>query len=376
MTPLRTLFVWRRAAAISRKEIFHILRDPTTLAAALGLPVFMVLMFGFAIEFNVKNVALAVSDSDKTQSSRRLLDTFGSSDYFLLHGVASPHDAITDVAAERARAALIIPSRFEKDLWAGRAAEAQILVDGSDSSTVGPVLGYVGSIQTIASRRIGDFNPPNTYELRTRFLFNPELNSRWFVVPGLTAVVMSILSVLLTALTVAREWENGSMELLLSTPVQPLEIIVGKLAPYGVLGVIGVIFVYIVARMVFRVPFVGNLAVFGLGCLLFLVTYLALGLLISVVTRKQVIAMQVAQMVGMMPSTLLSGFVFPIESMPVFFQYFTMLLPARWFMQIARDTFLKGSSFLELGGSFLALSVICFVMIVMATRRFKRDIEP
>ncbi len=369
-------FVWRRVAAVSRKEVFHVLRDPYTLGAALVLPVFMVIMFGIAIEFNVKNVALAVCDSDQTQSSRRLLESFGSSQYFLLHGVVSPHEAVTDVSAERARAALIIPPRFEKDLFAGRGAEVQMLVDGSDNSTVVPVLGYVGSIQTIASRNIANFEPPVPYELRTRFLFNPELNSRWFVIPGLTVVVMSILSILLTALTIAREWENGSMELLLSTPVEPLEIIVGKLAPYGVLGIVAVAFVYVLARTVFGIPFVGNLAVFGLGCLLFLMTYLAQGLLISVVTRKQTVAMQLAMMSGMLPSNLLSGFIFPIESMPKFFQYFTMILPARWFMKIARDTFLAGSSFFELIGPFLALSLFCVLMIVMATRRFKRDLEP
>jgi ABC-2 type transport system permease protein len=369
-------FVWRRALAVARKEVYHILRDPTTLGAALVLPVFMVVMFGVAIEFNVKNVALAVSDSDRTQSSRRFLDTFASSDYFLIRRVASPHDAVTDVSAERARAALIIPPRFEKDLFAGRGAEAQILVDGSDNSTVGPVLGYVSSIQNIASQRIGDFDPIPPYEIRTRFLFNPELNSRWFVIPGLTVVVMSILSILLTALTVAREWENGSMELLLSTPVQPLEIIVGKLAPYGILGIIAVVFVFIIARAVFGVPFVGSLWVFGLGCLLFLITYLAQGLLISVITRKQTIAMQFAMMTGYLPSNLLSGFIFPISSMPPFFQYFTMILPARWFMLIARDTFLKGSSLIELGGPFLALTFFCALMIFLATRRFKRDLEP
>jgi len=369
-------FVWRRAAAISKKEIFHILRDPFTLALALALPVFMVLMFGFAIEFNVKNVALAVSDSDRTQSSRRLLDTFGSSQYFLIHRVVSPYEATRDVSAETSRAALIIPPRFEKDLLAGRGAEAQVLVDGSDNSTVGPVLSYISSIQTIASRRIANFDPPKHYELRTRFLFNPELNSRWFVIPGLTVVIMAILSILLTALTVAREWENGSMELLLSTPVQPIEIIVGKLAPYGALGIIAVAFVYIIARTVFGVPFEGNLAVFGLGCLLFLVTYLAQGLLISVVTRRQQIAIQFAMVSGLLPSNLLSGFVFPIENMPKVFQYFTMILPARWFMRIARDTFLKGSSLLELSGAFLALSILGCFMILFATRRFKRDLEP
>ncbi|MGZ3699677.1 MAG: ABC transporter permease, partial [Bdellovibrionota bacterium] len=352
-------FVWRRAAAIARKEVYHILRDPFTLGAALGLPVIMVVMFGIAIEFNVKNVPLAVSDSDQTQSSRRLLDTFRSSDYFLVHPVVSPSQAIQDVTTETARAALIIPPRFEKDLLAGRNAQAQLLVDGSDSSTVGPVLGYVGSIQRIASDRIGGFSPAPPFDLRTRFLFNPELNSRWFVIPGLNVMVMAILSILLTALTVAREWENGSMELLLSTPVQPLEIIIGKLAPYGALGVLAVVFVYVIARVAFGVPFVGNLAVFGLGCLLFLVTYLAQGLLISIATRNQQVAMQIAMMTGMLPSQLLSGFVFPIESMPIGFQYATMIFPARWFMEISRDTFLKGSSILDLAAPFLAMTVLC-----------------
>jgi ABC-2 type transport system permease protein len=202
------------------------------------------------------------------------------------------------------------------------------------------------------------------------------LNSRWFVIPGLTVVVMSILSILLTALTVAREWENGSMELLLSTPVQPLEIIVGKLAPYGILGIIAVVFVYVIARTVFGIPFVGNVWVFGFGCLLFIITYLAQGLLISVITRKQTIAMQLSMMSGMLPSNLLSGFIFPVESMPKFFQYFTMILPARWFMRIARDTFLKGSSLIELSGPFLALIFFCALMIYLAARRFKRDLEP
>lgn len=365
----------RRASSIAKKEVFHILRDPFTLATALVLPVFLVLIFGVAIEFNVRNVSLAVSDADQTQSSRLLLETFGSSGYFLIHRFPSPAMAMEGVSAESARAALIIPPRFEKDLFEGRSAHAQLLVDGSDNSTVGPVLAYTGSIQSMASKRIADFNPPQLFELRTRFLFNPELNSRWFVIPGLTVVIMAILSILLTTLTVAREWENGSMELLLSTPVTPMEIILGKLVPYGGLGIIAVTFVYIIARTVFGVPFVGSHLVFGLGCLIFLVTYLAQGLLISVVTRKQLIAMQLAFVSGLLPSTLLSGFVFPVESMPVFFQYFTMIFPARWFMEIARDTFLKGSGLAELAVPFFALSLLCGLMIFMTVRRFKRDLE-
>ena len=369
-------FVWARAGAVARKEVFHILRDPFTLTLALGLPVMMVLVYGFAIDFNINNVALSVSDADQSQASRRMIDTFTSSHYFLVRNVASPAEASQDVTAERARAALVIPPHFEKDIQAGRTAEAQVLMDGADDSTVGPVSGYVGSIQSIASKRIADFDPPKPYTLRTRFLFNPELNSRWFVIPGLAVVIMAILSILLTALTVAREWENGSMELLLSTPIQPLEIIIGKLAPYAALGIIAQAFVFSIALTLFGVPFVGNLGVFGLGFTLCLATYLAQGLFISVVTRKQQVAMQFAMLSGMLPTNLLSGFIFPVSSMPLFFRFFSMIFPARWFMVIARDTFLKGSNVIDLAPEFLGLSALCGLIIFAAKRRFKRDLEP
>ncbi|MDR3606215.1 MAG: ABC transporter permease [Oligoflexia bacterium] len=369
-------FVWERAAAIARKEVFHIMRDPFTLVLALIFPVFMVLVYGVSIDFNMKNIGLAVSDSDQSRSSRELLDSFGSSHYFLLHGSGSPADTVRDVQGQRAKAALIIPPRFERDLFAGRSAQVQILVDGADNSTVSSVGSYVGTIQNLANKRIADFDPPAPYELRSRFLFNPELNSSWFVIPGLVVVVMAILLITLTALTVAREWENGSMELLLSTPVQPLEIIVGKLAPYAVLGLFAVAMIYLLARIVFGVPFVGNLAVFGVGSCIFVVAYLAQGLLISVIARNQQVAMQMAMISGLLPSNLLSGFIFPIASMPVFFRYFTMILPARWFMQISRDTFLKGSTLPQLFVSFAALTALSFGMIRLASRKFKRDLEP
>ena len=366
---------WRRTRAIAQKEMFHILRDPYTLALALGLPIFMVVIYGLAIDFNLKNINLAVTDEDKTQNSRRLVDTFGSSHYFLIKNVSSALESQKDLASEEVRASLIIPPRFEKDLLAGRTADAQILLDGADSTTVGPVSSYSVAIQKIAAHRLAGYEEKLPYKLRTRYLFNPELNSRWFVVPGLTVVVMAILSILLTALTVAREWENGSMELLLSTPVLPIEIIIGKLTPYGFLCIIAVTMVFFIARVFFGVPFVGNIFVFGAGCLIFLVTYLAQGLLISVITRNQMIAMQFSMLTGFLPSQLLSGFIFPIASMPLFFRYFTMIFPARWFMQIARDTFLKGSNLLQLLGPFLALILACFFMIRMAITKFKRDLE-
>ena len=213
-------------------------------------------------------------------------------------------------------------------------------------------------------------------ELRTRFLFNPELNSRWFIVTGLFVVAVGVLSILLTALTVAREWETGSMELLLSTPVRPLEIILGKLAPYMGLCLGAVALVYAAARLAFGVPFRGNHLVFLLACVLFLACTLAQGLLISVVTRQQQLAMQLSNITGLLPATLLSGFIFPVESMPLFFRVLTSLLPPRWFIDCCRGIFLKGAGLRELAVPLGALTLIATGLILLATKKFKRDLEP
>lgn len=369
-------FVWKRASAIAEKEIYHVLRDPFTLALSIGLPIFMVIVFGFAIEFNVRNIPLTVYDGDHTQSSQELIDIFGKSNYFIIDKVAAPEEATQSIMRNSDRAALIIPGGWQKELFSGRTASVQILLDGSDNSTVVPILSYLASIQTMVAKRLADFDPPPSVKIKTRFLFNSELNSRWFVIPGLIVAIMAIISVLLTALTVAQEWENGSMELLLSTPAEPLEIIIGKLVPYAMLCLGAVVFVYGVSRVGFGLPFRGSLWVFGFGSILFLVTYLAQGLLISVLTRSQHVAMQFAMMTGLLPAQLLSGFIFPIESMPSFFRYFTMILPARWFMEISRDSYLKGTTFVDLAIPFLALGISSFLLLFLATKKFKRDIEP
>lgn len=365
-----------RALAIARKEVFHILRDPFTLGLAVLLPLILVTVFGLAIEFNITNIPVAVYDGDRSSSSRQLVDSMGSSRFFLPYEVPSPASAVQELDANRAKAALIIEHPFERDLRPGRQARAQMLVDGSDSSSVVSLVGYLGGLQDIVNRKIAGASPRETVRVKTRFLYNPELKSRWFTVPGLIVVILSVLSILLTALTVAREWENGSMELLLSTPAGPLDIIIGKLAPYVVLVLGAVALVYVLARVFLGVPFRGSHLIFLAGCLLFLATCLALGLLISVLTRDQRLAMQLALMSGLLPSMLLSGFIFPLESMPEFFQGLTMLLPARWFMTICRDTFLKGAGFTPLGTSFLALGLMAGLLVLVSAGKFKKDLEP
>ncbi len=366
-------FNFYRAYSVARKEVMHVLRDPFTLALALGLPVMLVTFFGYAIDFEVKNLSLAISDMDNGPSSRRLLDIFSASGYF---NVSAGKEPIHRVDAGEAAAALFIKPDFSRDLRRGKPVSAQFVLDGSDNSKAAVIMGYLPGIQAAANARLSGYPPSPPVSLETRFLYNPELNSRWFTIPGLAAIIIGLLAIMLTAMTVAREWENGSMELLLSTPVRPLEIIVGKLAPYGVLVLTGVFFVYLASRLVFGVPFAGSHLLFLLACVLFIVAALSQGLFISVATRQQQVAMQLSMITGLLPSMLLSGFIFPVESMPAFFRYFTMLLPPRWFMEAARGIYLKGAGLRELAVPFLALTVLSALMLTLALRKFKTDLEP
>lgn len=373
-----------RMAAIAKKEIAHIARDPFTIAMALGMPVVMVLIFGTAFEFNLDRIPLAVYDGDKSASSRQLVETFTSSGHFIAERANGANAAAQALDGGHAKAALIISPGFERNLIADTQnlnqiadTQLQILVDGSDSTSASSVLGYLPLVQRRAQYRLLGISPQlSSVQLEPRFHFNPELRTKWFMVPGLGVVILAILSILLTSLTIAREWETGSMELLLSTPVRPVEIIAGKLLPYLFLGLAGAAFVYLSARLVFGVPFRGSHLLYLLGCVLFITTCMAQGLLISVVTRAQQVAMQAAMMSGLLPSLYLSGFMYPIEHMPVFFRYLTAILAPRWFMQISHSLYLRGSTFAELTKPFLALTAICGVIISLAAIHFKKDVEP
>lgn len=365
----------RRAASIARKEARHILRDPVTLVVSLGLPVVLVLFFGFAIDFDVKRVDLLVADGDKSRVSRQLVEAISASGYFKVRPAESALAAADALGAEKGKAALVIESGFGRDLRAGLPVSAQVLLDGADNSNAGIVSSYLsGAEGALRTGLAGE--PPQPVVLRTRFLFNPELDSHWFVVPGIFVIVVGLISSLLTALTVAREWENGSMELLLSTPVRPLEIIAGKLAPYMALSFAAIMLVFALARLVFDVPFLGSHLVFALATTLFLAATMSQGLVISVVTRQQQLAFQTAMNTGMMPIQLLSGFIFPIASMPAFFQWLTMILPARWYMILTRSLFLRAPDLWMLAGPLAALTALTAVFMTIAWRKFKTDLEP
>ncbi|MGN0917375.1 MAG: ABC transporter permease [Candidatus Enterousia sp.] len=370
-------FSLRRARAIFAKEFKHILRDPFTLVIALLLPLLIVLILGNSIEFNIRSINMAYYDADRTETSRGLVETFNSSGYFKTYELASPNDGFDDVVAERARAVLVIPPQFEKNAVGDKSGAAQIILDGADNSSIMSIINYLQTINTKASAKINN-NPQirNTgFSFKSRYLFNPELNSRWFSVPGLTAVIIALVAIMLTTLTICREWERGSMEMLLSTPATTLEIIVGKVLPYAILSFIGFILVFIVARVVFGVPFVGSYLTLLLGTGLFVLAYLAIGLLISVSTHKQDVAIQFACIIGLLPSVILSGFIFPIEYMARGYQMAASVFPARFYIEVARDQFLKGSHIGALWMPITALAVAAVVLLIICLVRFKRTLE-
>ena len=376
-------FSWRRARSIAYKEYKHIRRDSFTLAVTLILPLLFVGLFGFVIDLDYKNLRVYVRDNDQTSVSRRFLQEVASSGYFKLLPVHGQMELERALMQNDSPALMIIRQGFGRNIRNAQPGQVQLLADGTDNVQAGIMGTYIqGALQQAAAvfakenPDISSLSAPAGERIRSRFLFNPELNSRWFIVPALSTIIIGFLAIVLTALTVAKEWENGSMELLLSTPVRPAEIVLGKLMPYFLLTFVDVLVVFVLALYVFRIPFLGSFALYMTACGVYITGALALGLLISVVTRQQQAAIQFAFAAGLLPSFIFSGFIFPIENMPMFFQYFTALFPQRWFLLISRTVFLSDAAPAVLGGALLAIVAFAAVMILLAVHKFKTDVEP
>ncbi|MDR1926434.1 MAG: ABC transporter permease [Endomicrobium sp.] len=366
--------------AVAYKEYRHIARDPFTLIVALVFPLILVLFFGFIIDLDYKHIVIDVQDNDKSQISRHFTEIFTSSEYFDVKQLQFQSEAECKLVKNDTPAIMIIKEDFGKNIVRGQPGKIQFLLDGSDNAKTGILIGYL-TAATAAGNKIFakdlGFDQNNTYEIiRTRFLFNTELNSRWFVVPGLSTIIIGLIAIILTSLTIAKEWENGSMELLLSTSVRPIEIVMGKIIPYFVLNFFNILIVFIVALIVFKIPFEGNFLLYIAACIIYVTGTLALGILISVVTRQQQAAVQIAFAIGLLPSFMFSGFIFSIENMPLFFRYFTAVFPQRWFMLISRSLFLSRAGFNSLFLPFLIITAFSVIMIILASKKFKTDLEP
>jgi ABC-2 type transport system permease protein len=373
----------KRIKAIAWKEFIQIERDPRSLSLALGIPIFLLLIFGYGLSLDIDHVATVVWNQDASSKvSRDFLLNFKNSKYFRIIGYTDNYRDIERMINNGdTMMALIIPKDFSHYIESGKTAPLQLIVDGSDANTATIAMGYVRSVvsrynvellaETFNSKGL---KPVKSLDVQPRIWFNEGLVSTWFITPGVIAMIIMIISALLTSLTVAREWERGTMEQLISTPVKAPELVIGKFIPYFAIAFFDLLVGLIMARVLFGVPFRGSYLLLFFLSALFLTGALSQGIIISVVAKSQLMASQLATLTTLLPTLLLSGFIYPIFNMPKFLQAVTYLIPARYYIIILRDLFLKGNGIITLWDEALFLFLFAFVMLGLAIRKFKKKV--
>jgi ABC-2 type transport system permease protein len=374
----------KRLLAIAGKELIHVIRDYRSLTAAIGIPMIMMLLYCYSLSLDVEHIPTVVLNLDGTQLSRDLTDRFGRSGYFdILREAVDYREVEREIDSGNCMIGLVIPRDFSKLFKSGREVPLQVLLDGTDPNRTSISLGYVNSIvQTLTLEsmrdhfnRLGLAGLVQPLEPRIRVWFNPELKSRNFIIPGLIAIIMAILAALLTSLTLSREWESGTMELLISTPARSSEIVLGKLIPYFVLGFMDTVFIALAGRWIFGVVLKGNLLVMALVISVFLVGVLMMGMLISSAVRSQLLANQIAFLGTFLPTLILSGFVFFIPAMPEVIRWFTFLVPARYFITSLRGIYMKGVGLDVIWPQLVFLVIFDLLVIVLTLKRFVKKLE-
>ncbi len=373
-----------RTFAIARKEAIHILRDTRSLYLALGIPAILLTLFGYALSLDVDNIPLAVWDRNRTPESREYIDRMTASGYFHIVLYANSYEKIVAAIDRReATVGLVLPADFARDAMREQGAEVQALIDGSDSTRANIAMTYIDTITAmyLDDLRRESLNQQAVIKLeipvepRVRILYNPELESRINIIPGLIAIIMMVIAALLTSLTIVRERETGTMEQLISTPVKARELVVGKLIPYFALGYVDLVMVYLMSQYVFQVPFRGNLALMFLLSALFLAGSLSLGLLISAVAETQLFATQFALLGTFLPSFIMSGFVFPISNMPDVIQLFSYIVPARYYITILRGIYLKGVGVEILAAPIGMLLIFGLITTIVASNKLGKKLK-
>jgi ABC-2 type transport system permease protein len=372
---------WHRLAAIARKELIQIWRDSRSLGIVLVMPLAMMLLFGYGVNLDIKHIPVCVFDREGSQQSQDLLKRFQSSEYFNLVRVVDNYPALVHaIDSDQARVGLVVPHDFSERLRTGETASVQAIVDATDDNTANLAIGYTQSVVSGFSEQVqvdwlrqqGRPEPKPPISVDARTWFNEDLESRAFIVPGVLALVMSVIGAFLTSLTIAREWERGTMEQLVSTPVTPLEIMLGKLAPYFVIGMLNTALCAAVGIWWFEVPFRGRFVTLFASSALFMMAVLGLGFFISVIGKSQLAASQMALVATFLPAFLLSGFLFSIDQMPAVIRAITHVIPARYFVTILKSVFLKGSGLELLEGELLALALFAAALTLIATHSFKK----
>jgi ABC-2 type transport system permease protein len=367
----------RKALSVGRKEVRQILRDRRSLTVLLFVPAFFLLLYGYALNWDIRNVRLAVEDRDRSAASRSLIAAFANSGYFELVADVRSEAQITDLMNHgAARAVLVIPYGLQRDLLAGRTVPVQVLLDGDNANTATTVMGYALTILQSESARYrlatGLMNGPTVIAL-PRVWYNPELRSTLFLVPGLIAYIVMITSVVSTSLSIVREKERGTMEQVRMAPLDAASFVLGKTIPYYVISLISAMTILLVAMVLFGLPMRGSWLVLLVTISLYLVGALGLGLLVSSVAETQQVAFQIGVLASFLPTLMLSGFIFPIASMPPFLQGVTYVVPAKYFLIALRGIVLKGVGLTIIWPQLLSLTVYSTVVLLLASLRLRRQ---
>lgn len=366
----------RRTAAVARKEAIHLRRDWRSLLLALAIPVLLILLFGYALTLDLKNVPTVAWDQSRTPASRDFLALVQGSAYFELHAMRESEQALrADLDTGRAMLALVIPADFAEGVAAGRPVTVEAMVDGSDANTSRLAASYARGLGLVFNRRLTVDARPAGVALVSRAWYNPALRSPNALLPGIVAIVMMVIAAMLTSVTVAREWETGTMEQLIGTPIRAGELICGKVAPYFLVGMTDVAIAVGLSRWLFHVPLRGHPGLLFATAAVFLTGALFFGLTLSIRFKTQVLANQIALAAGFLPTLILSGFVFAIENMPAALQYLTYIVPARYLIAIMRGIFMKGIGLEILWLDALLLLVYALAMIAAARGGLKLRLE-
>ena len=369
----------KRVIAVIRKEFFQIRRDKRTIAIILLMPIMQLFMFGYVASTSVDHISTVVFNNDIGTESRDLLYSFTNSQYFDINYSASSMDEVRMYVDDGyAKAGIIIPPEYSKNIKSGKTAQIQLIIDGSDPTTAQTILSSAGGVVQSKSVKIVTENygvtMPQPLDLRSRVWYNPEMSSVNFNVPGLIGVILQTVTLMLTSFSIVREREKGTMEQLIVTPISKMELMVGKIIPYVIIGFVDIILAIGLSVFWFKVPIAGSITLLLFFSIIFLFCALGIGLVISTVSRSQLQAMQLSMFL-IMPNILLSGYMFPVEAMPRSIQGISQFLPLTHFIKVLRGIILKGVGFSSLKNEFLILSLFAIAILSFATFKFEKKVD-
>jgi len=365
-----------RFSAIFRKEFRHIFRDPRSLMIAILMPILMIFIYGHAIKFDIKNITLGINDQNRTRASRELIDKFAKSSYFIIAAYPENRQEIENLFQQREiKAAIVIPYDYSEKIKNEFRTKIQVLIDGSDSNTATVIMNYISIIMANVSEELNFQCVRSPIAAESRVWYNPNLESANFIIPGLVAIILMMICALMTSITIAREKETGTLEQILVSPIRPIEIIFGKVLPYVIIAFLDGASIVLAAKILFDIPIAGSLIQLTLLSIFYLYASLSIGVFISTRVKTQQVAMMGALVATILPSLLLSGFIFPIRSMPWLLRIISNVVPAKYYLDIIRGVILKGIGFSYLWHNTLFLFILGTLFLLISVTRFKTKLD-